>query len=148
MCIKKYLMMFILLMGWVGNAAAVKPINTTLMGGLAIKGCDPVAYFTRKAPVKGSSDYSFEWQSATWRFASQANLDLFKAAPATYAPQYGGYCAWAVSQNDTAKIDPEQWTVFDGKLYLNYNAKIQKKWLANRDACIKDADANWPILIQ
>jgi YHS domain-containing protein len=116
--------------------------------GAAIAGYDAVAYFTDGAAVKGSEEHTFEWNGATWRFASAQNRDLFAADPEHYAPQYGGYCAWAVSQGKTAPIDPESFDVVDGKLYLNYSKKIQKRWRADRDALITAADENWPGLIE
>ena len=116
--------------------------------GLAIGGYDPVAYFTEGKPVEGSGDYTAKWKGADWRFASAANRDMFVAAPEKYAPQYGGYCAYAVAQNSTAKIDPTAWAIVNGKLYLNYSHDIQKTWIANRDAFIVAADKNWPSVLQ
>lgn len=127
---------------------AVDPVNTTRFGGLAVEGYDTVAYFTEQKPVKGSKEHSYEWMDTTWRFSSAANLEKFKANPEQYAPQYGGYCAWAVSQNSTANIDPKAWKIVDGKLYLNYNAKIQKKWEKDIPGFIKLADTNWPKLLK
>ncbi len=114
--------------------------------GLAIKGYDPVAYFTAGRPVEGDSDFVYEWRDATWRFASAAHRDLFAADPEKYAPQYGGFCAWAVSQGKTAPIDPDAWRIVDGKLYLNYSAKVQKTWEEDIPGFIQKADANWPQL--
>jgi YHS domain-containing protein len=129
------------------SAWALKPIKTTWFG-IAIKGYDPVAYFTDGKPVKGLYEHRLDWQGAEWRFASREHLDLFKADPARYAPQYGGYCAWAVAQNDTAGIDPAAWRIVDGKLYLNYNDKIQARWEADIPGNITKADANWPGLLK
>lgn len=128
-------------------ALAIDEINTTLFGNLAIEGYDPVAYFTESRPVKGSSDFQYEWKEAKWRFSSAENLALFKANPEQYAPQYGGYCAYAVAKNTTASIDPTQFTIVDDKLYLNYNKSVNTKWLANRDNFIVKADENWPTLL-
>ena len=125
---------------------AVDPVNRTRTG-LAIKGYDPVAYFTESKPVKGSSDHEHEWNGATWRFSSDENRALFAADPTRYAPQYGGYCAWAVSQNSTAGIDPSAWKIVDGKLYLNYSAKIQEKWSKDIPGNIASGDRNWPGLV-
>ena len=116
--------------------------------GRAIRGYDPVAYFTEGKPVKGSSDFETEWKGATWRFASAANREAFLADPEKYAPQYGGYCAWAVSQGQTAPIEPEQWSIVDGKLYLNYNADVQAKWKADVPGFIARADENWPKVLE
>ena len=116
--------------------------------GAAIAGYDAVAYFTDDAAVKGSEEHTFDWNGATWRFVNAENRDLFAGDPEHYAPQYGGYCAWAVSQGKTAPIDPERFDVVDGKLYLNYNKKIQKRWRADRDDLIAAADESWPGLIE
>ncbi|MDY7094952.1 MAG: YHS domain-containing (seleno)protein [Acidobacteriota bacterium] len=128
------------------GAEAAGKVNKSLFGDVAIEGYDAVAYFEDDKPVEGSKDFTFEWMDATWRFASAEHRDLFEADPEKYAPQYGGYCAYAVSQGSTAGIDPEAWSIVDGKLYLNYNQKIQKKWEADRDAFIEAADENWPKL--
>lgn len=130
------------------NLWAADEINTTFFGNLAIEGYDPVAYFTENKAVAGSKDHEFVWKDAKWRFSSAENLSLFKADPQKYAPQYGGYCAYAVAQNDTAGIDPDQFTIVDGKLYLNYNAKIQASWLEQRDTYIEAADKNWPDVLR
>lgn len=116
--------------------------------GLAIKGYDPVAYFTEKSPVKGKAEHAFVYMEAKWLFASAENLAAFKANPAKYAPQYGGYCAYAVAKGSTAKIDPEAWKIVDGKLYLNYSKSIQKKWEKDISGYIQAADANWPNVLK
>lgn len=124
--------------------ADVDPIYTSLFSNTAVGGYDPVAYFTDGKPVEGSSDYSTTYQGAEFRFASQENLDTFLADPVKYAPQYGGYCAYAVANGKTAKGNPDNWTIVDGKLYLNLNDNIQKRWDANQANYITDANANWP----
>ena len=129
------------------SVMAVDPTYTALFSSEAIKGYDTVAYFTEGKPVKGDGKYSTEYNEATWLFSSQENLDLFLANPEKYAPQYGGYCAYAVSQNKTASIKPELFTIVDGKLYLNYNASINDKWRANKANFIVEADKNWPGLL-
>ncbi|SLN32301.1 YHS domain-containing (seleno)protein [Oceanibacterium hippocampi] len=126
-------------------ARAESQINRTLLG-TAIDGTDPVAYFTEGKPVAGLRDFTAEWRGATWRFASAANRDRFIAEPEKYAPQYGGYCAYAVSQGYTAKIDPEAWSVVDGKLYLNYSQNIRARWEQQRSRYIADADDKWPAI--
>jgi len=129
------------------QAIALDPTYTALFSSEAIKGYDTVAYFTENRPVKGKSEFSTEYNEATWLFSSQENLDLFKEAPEKYAPQYGGYCAYAVSQGSTASIRPELFTIHNGKLYLNYNESINNKWSQNKDNFISDADKNWPELL-
>ena len=127
--------------------AALSPINRTIFGGVAIDGYDPVAYFTDGRPVEGSKTHTFVWNGATWRFASAARRDLFALEPLKYAPQYGGYCAWAVSQGYTAGIDPEAWTVHDGRLFLNYDSSVQKKWALDIPGNVAQGDGNWPKLL-
>lgn len=128
-------------------AAAEPPIYTGTFDNLAVQGYDPVAYFTDGKPVKGTKEFETEYKGATFRFASAANLAKFKADPEAYAPQYGGYCAWAVSQGYTAKGDARNWKIVDGKLYLNYNTSVQKKWEADIPGFIEAADTHWPDLV-
>ena len=115
--------------------------------GVAIQGYDPVAYFSESKPVKGSNEFSYEWQGATWHFSNAENRDLFAAEPDKYAPQYGGYCAWAVKEGTTAPIDPQAWKIVDGKLYLNLNPNIQKRWEEDIPGNIAKADQNWPEVL-
>ncbi len=117
-------------------------------GNLAIRGYDPVAYFTEGQAVKGRKEFTAAWQGADWRFASEEHRSLFADDPEKYAPQYGGYCAWAVSRNYTASTDPDAFTVVGDKLYLNYNSKIMEQWLEDRDANIESADRNWPAVLK
>ena len=128
------------------TAMAVKPINSSLLRG-AIKGYDPVAYFTQGEPMEGKGAHSYEWMGATWYFASAENMELFAGGPEKYAPQYGGYCAYAVSQGYTAKIDPDAWKIVDNKLYLNFSLKVQKLWEEDIPGYITKADANWPKIL-
>ncbi|HEU5293900.1 MAG TPA: YHS domain-containing (seleno)protein [Burkholderiaceae bacterium] len=136
------------------SRAAQPPINTlknSVFGGhtdAAINGYDTVAYFTVGKPVMGKDAFAHEWMGAKWKFASQANLDLFKANPEKYAPQYGGYCAYGVAQGYLVKVEPDQFTVRDGKLYLNYDADVQAKWRMDPAGYIKTADALFPTLLQ
>jgi YHS domain-containing protein len=126
-----------------GAALAQKaPVFSDSSG--AIRGYDPVAYFTESRPVKGSREFTHPWNGATWRFASAENRDRFAAAPEKYAPQYGGYCAYGVAGGYAVKIEPEAWSVVDGKLYLNYDRSVQKSWQADVPGYVRKADANWP----
>ncbi|MDE2924644.1 MAG: YHS domain protein [Acidobacteriota bacterium] len=129
-------------------AAAEKDPVFTSRGNLAIRGYDPVAYFTEGKAVKGEKDFTLGWQGADWRFANADNRDLFSEDPEKYAPQYGGYCAWAVSRNYTAPTDPDAFTLVDGKLYLNYNKRVMRQWLEDRDRNIEQADENWPAVLE
>ena len=127
-----------------GPALADGLVNATFLGGTAIEGYDPVAYFTEGKPVEGSSAHTYAWKGATWRFSTKENRDAFAAAPEKFAPQYGGYCAWAVAQGYTAGIDPEAWRVVDAKLYLNNSKSIQSRWAQDIPGNIAKGDANWP----
>ncbi len=127
-----------------GAAEAGGKINSSFFDSIAIEGHDPVAYFTQSRPVAGKDAHEYEWKGATWRFASAENRALFAKAPEKYAPQYGGYCAWAVSQGYTASIDPAAWRVVDGKLYLNYSRSVQAQWSQDVPGNIAKGDRNWP----
>ena len=128
-------------------AAEKDPVFTS-RGNLAIRGYDPVAYFTEGKAVKGDKDFTLGWQGADWRFSSAENQDIFSEDPEKYAPQYGGYCAWAVSRNYTAPTDPDAFTLVGGKLYLNYNKRVMRQWLEDRDRNIEQADGNWPAVLE
>lgn len=137
------LVSFLALAGF-SAALAKDPVYTPRFSNLAVNGYDAVAYFTEGKPVKGAADFEYDYMGAVWRFSSRENLDAFKAAPESYAPQYGGYCAWAISQGYTASGNPNNWTIVEGKLYLNYNDKIQARWEEDIPGFIAKADANWP----
>jgi YHS domain-containing protein len=112
--------------------------------GLAIRGYDPVAYFESGRPVGGQAAFTHVWRGATWRFASAANRDAFAADPGKFAPQYGGFCAFAVASGYSAPIDPAAWKIVDGRLYLNYDRSVQRRWEADIPGFIAKGDANWP----
>jgi YHS domain-containing protein len=112
--------------------------------GIAIDGTDAVAYFTEGAPIPGDETITFDYMGATWRFASEENRDMFAADPAAYAPQYGGYCAFAVSKGATAPTAPDAWTIVDDKLYLNFSVSVRERWRQDILGNIAAADANWP----
>lgn len=141
-----------------GVAHAAELINTFGPGGsffsdpkrtgVAIRGYDTVAYFKDSKPVPGKDEFVTEWMGAKWKFASQEHLDLFKADPTKYAPQYGGYCAYGIAKDNVVKIEPDQWTIADGKLYLNFDADIQKKWKSDQASYIKQADGKFSTLIK
>lgn len=139
----------------ISSAYAAPAVNTLKRGlisdsatGVAINGYDTVAYFTDGKPVKGSEAFATTWNGAQWQFASKAHLDLFKATPEQYAPQYGGYCAYGVSQGYLVSTEPEQFTVRDGKLYLNYDSSVQKKWTKDIAGYNKTADGKFSDLLK
>lgn len=119
-------------------------INTK--DGLAISGYDPVGYFREGRPVPGLSSLTVVHGEATYRFASEANREAFRADPEAYLPQYGGYCAFGTAQGYKAPIDPAAFTVVGDKLYLNYDSGVQTTWRKDRDDFIRKADQNWPTV--
>lgn len=124
--------------------AAEAPVYTGVLSKVAVGGYDPVAYFRVGKPVKGEKRFRTSWKGVAWRFSSAENRDLFLASPEKFAPQYGGYCAWAVSQGYTASGDPLAWTVHGGKLYLNYSLGVRDRWLGDVVGNIERGDRNWP----
>ncbi len=129
------------------RASAASEIFKTTFGSVAIEGTDPVAYFKEGRVREGSKQFSHKWKGANWRFSNAANRDAFAASPEEYAPQFGGYCAWAVSQGYTAKIDPEAWKIVGGKLYLNYSKGVQAKWAQDIPGNIAKGEKNWPAVL-
>ena len=126
-------------------AAATPPVFAE--DGVAINGYDPVAYFTEGKAVRGQASFTSDWDGAVLRFATSENKATFDADPERYAPKYGGYCAYAVSQGYTASTDPDAWTIHDGRLYLNYSKRVRRTWLKDVDANIVAADRNWPAVL-
>jgi YHS domain-containing protein len=135
--------------GLVGSAVAdsnkspVPAVNAA--NRIGMKGYDPVAYFTNRQPTKGWAQYSFQWKGVTYLFASTENLQRFKADPGKYLPQYGGYCAYAMSLDRIADIDPHRWAIVGGKLYLNNGFLAQDLWSLNKSGNIVSVDRNWPL---
>jgi len=111
--------------------------------GVAIKGYDPVAYFTEGRAIKGNSEYFYIWNDARWHFATAEHRDLFAENPDRYAPKFKGYCAYGVSMGQLAAADPEQWTIVDGKLYMNYNRELRDRWRRDKTNLIPKAEENW-----
>jgi YHS domain-containing protein len=123
------------------EAVPVDPVNKR--DGIALKGYDPVAYFTSGRPTEGSAQYSMEWKGGIYRFSSPENLAAFRENPEKYAPQYGGYCAYAMSLDRIADIDPTKWAIIDGRLYLNNGFIAQSLWSFDKPGNIRKADDNW-----
>lgn len=112
--------------------------------GVAISGADPVAYFELGEAKQGSAEHSYEWRGVTWHFANAEHRGMFADNPEKYAPEYGGWCAWAAARGDAAATSPEAWAIVDGDLYLNYNQSIQQRWEKDREDFIARADEQWP----
>lgn len=128
--------------GACSKATSFERVNTG-SDGLAINGFDTVAYFAVGSAAKGDPKYEFAWNGAKWLFASAENLERFRQNPEAYAPQFGGYCSYAVSRGYTADADPEAWKIVDGKLYLNYNKDVRTLWEKEEGANIEKGVDNW-----
>jgi len=128
-------------------SAGPAPSVSATQQGIAIGGYDPVGYFREGRPVAGSADFELRWNGATWRFVSAEHRARFEANPAAYAPAFGGYCAWAISQNYIAPGDPLVWRIVDGRLYLNFNRRAQALWEADLAGAIARGNANWPAVL-
>ena len=129
-----------------GTALAVPGTQLLAQAAPALQGYDPVAYFTEGAPRRGDAAHAFDWDDQRWHFASAAHRDAFAADPDRYAPQYGANCAWAAAEGHLAPVDPTAWAIVGGKLYLNFDARIQARWERDIPGFITRADANWPRL--
>ena len=112
--------------------------------GKAIKGYDPVAFFKASKAVPGADSLAYEYKGAKWLFSSRENLNLFKASPDQYAPQFGGYCAYGTAEGHKAPTQTDTWSIVDGKLYFNYNQKVKSLWVKDQPALIQKANVNWP----
>jgi hypothetical protein len=130
--------------GQVHQSKPVDEINN--QGGLALQGYDPVAYFKEGKPLAGNAAIASTWHGAMYRFASTQNRDAFLADPEKYAPQFGGYCAFAVSRGTTANGDPHQWAIVNDRLFLNNNALAMTLWNQDRTGNIKAGEENWPLI--
>ena len=114
--------------------------------GLALRGYDPVAYFTEGEPREGNAELAVSYKGGTYHFASQEHQDLFVANPDKYLPAYGGYCAYGTAVGVKVDGDPSLWTIVDGRLYLNINRGVDRTWRRDKANFISQADANWPGL--
>lgn len=123
------------------QSASIGP--NTDESGSALRGYDAVAYFAANNAVKGDPKFEYIWNGAKWYFSSEENMMKFRENPNAYAPQFGGYCSYAVSEGYTADGDPEAWKIVDGKLYLNYDKKVREKWEQDQQQRIDKGKSNW-----
>lgn len=131
----------------VASRPAEAVIYTGFVPGTALGGYDAVAYHTQGDAVRGSDAITFSYKGATWRFANDDNRRRFEANPEVYAPEYGGHCAWAMAQGYLAQGDPEVWRIVDGRLFLNANQSVNRRWLRDLERFIVQADTNWPSFL-
>lgn len=114
--------------------------------GKAIRGYDPVAFHSQSKAVPGNKEYAYHWKDTDWLFESTTNRDSFETNPEKYAPQYGGYCAYGTAEGHKAPTDTDTWTIYDGKLYFNYNKEVQQIWKKDQAGFINKADKLWPTV--
>jgi len=113
---------------------------------IAIKGYDPVAYFTLGKAVEGKSRFEYRWHDARWRFASKEHLRMFTEDPERFAPRFGGYCAEGMALGRKASVDPHAWLIVDGELYLNYSVEVRDEMARDPRDTIGKADLVWQKL--
>lgn len=121
-------------------------MNVSGASGIALSGYDPVAFFKAKKPVHGDPSITATYEGATYLFSSKSNQKAFKKAPASFAPQYGGFCAYGAAVNALFPVDINTWQVRDGRLYLNLNPDILKAFNKDLSKNVTKADKNWPKL--
>jgi YHS domain-containing protein len=124
------------------DANSSRPVNVNEKG-VALRGFDPMSYFTAKGPVMGSDDYKFVFDGATYWFASSENLAKFKANPTQYAPKFGGFCAMGIAKEKKIDSDPTAWRIVDGYLFVLQNKDVQKAWLVDVSGNLKVATVSW-----
>jgi YHS domain-containing protein len=129
-------------------SACADEVSNYVKDGLVIGGIDPVAYFVEMRPVAGDPAFAIEWNGATWLFSSTTNRDAFVANPTVFAPQYGGYCALAMSYGKKTPIDPSAFKIIDGKLYLNASLAARKAFEADEGGTIARANDHWKRMEQ
>mgnify|MGYP001256877664 CR=1 FL=1 len=130
---------FALILNAFGGIAA----GSSTENDVAIRGYDSVSYFVDGEAKKGDEEFTHQWHGMTWYFSSKENRNLFAANPEKYAPQYDGYCAWAMTEERKAETDPEVWRIVNGRLYLNCSEAAYEKWSRDIPGNINKADKNW-----
>jgi YHS domain-containing protein len=134
----------VILVGTNSFAATGDNVPVFTESGVAIRGTDPVAYFTQAKPVQGSAEFAADYQGATWHFSSSENREIFLTNPEKYAPAYGGYCAYALSLGAyKVETDPNAWSIVDGRLYLNKTPVVRSIWETDIPGNIQKSEGNW-----
>ncbi len=120
-----------------------KQINQPMFSDVAINGYDAVAYFSDKKAIKGDESINYTWNDATWLFSNGENKRTFASNPEQYLPEYGGFCAFAVSKGFTANTDPNSFTFINGKLYMFADENVKNDWMNNQPDNLATSDSNW-----
>ncbi len=136
-----------LLAGGTYAQAQSHPLVNVNSDGVILDGYDPVAFFTDAKPVQGSAKFTSNYNGAIYWFASAEHKAAFDAKPAKYEPQFGAFCAYAVSQGRTAPIDVKTWSLVEGRLVVQHNSRAVKLWNADPPGLLKLADKHWPAVI-
>lgn len=144
---KRYSILAFALLFFAQMSQALDPVYASRIAKVAINGYDPVAYFSEGAAFKGKKEFQYKWKGVNWRFYTEDNMNRFSQDPEAYEPQFGGYCAYAVGLGKSASSDPSQFTIVDGKLYLNYNSKTKTLWRQDHEKLIAQGNEVWPRLI-
>jgi len=144
---KTFLVALLLLMALPAMAQTKKLLNVDKKG-IAIQGYDPVAFFTQNKPVKGKAEFSSEFNGARYLFASAEDKATFDANPAKYEPQFGGFCAYGVSQGHAAPIKVEAFQIVNGRLLMQYDLDVLKEFQKDTQGNLKKADQSWPGVVQ
>lgn len=140
---KKIILCLLIAFAGISNSIA-QQAEIFSINGKAIRGYDPVAFFTLGKAEKGLEEIAYNWNNTTWLFSTKENREAFKTNPEKYSPQYGGYCAYGTSDGHKAPTETDTWTIVNGKLYFNYNQKVKSLWTKNQEALIIKADGIWP----
>ena len=151
LCVLKFLQMqylFVFILAFTLSIASRAQETFFQADGKAIRGFDPVSYFLSGKAEKGSPEFNYSWGQANWTFSSREHLEIFRANPEKFAPQFGGFCAYGASEKHKAPTDPEAWTIVNGKLYLNYSHKVRQLWLPDTATRIPAAINYWNSLKQ
>ena len=145
--VRALLLSLALLLSACSRADTEEPIYTSWRNSVAVGGYDAVSFFAGE-PERGRREFSHEWNGAVWRFATEANRDLFALNPEAFVPEYGGYDAWALAHGKLARGSPERWTLEDGRLFFNFNDRTQRLWELRQERLVARADANWPDVLE
>lgn len=128
------------------SSALAEPKPNVDPSGLALQGCDPVAFFTDGKPVPGKTEFHSLWHDATYRFASAEHQTMFEKDSAKYEPQFGGYCAYGVSKGHLAPVKIDAFQIVDGRLLMQYDTSVRKAFNENQSGNLATADKVWPTL--
>jgi hypothetical protein len=130
--------------GWFTGALQAQEISSPVPGKrVALRGYDPVAYFTDSRPIQGIGNFWYEFDDTIYLFATVAHRDAFIADPEHYAPQYRGYCAMSVSIGGRDEGLPDVWEILDGKLYVFGRPTGVQDFATDQPGFIARGRVNW-----